>query len=336
MLKKVIRLSLFVMITLTMSLAACSQSEKTGGKSEPLDDYPSKPITVLVGFSPGGGSDVNARTLTKAMTDNNIVDQSFQIKNLPGGGGANAYTQMINDPDNIYQIMEVPEIAYPIVNGSMKADYSDFQFVGQSATQTMAIIVKKDSKIQSVEDLVKVLREDPSSLSIAISGALDGGEAHRWYTIYKEVHGDKEVSVNDLSFVPQEGDSVTSVVGGHTDIALENPALALDFVETDEVKVLAVLSKERLDIFPEAPTLVEKDLEIIHSRARSWWMGKDVPQEIVKYWQDRMKEATETEDWQNYVEKNAFESTFLEAEEYGKFLSESGKDFKEYIKLIKR
>src|SRR5699024_9524506 len=150
------------------------------------------------------------------------------------------------------------------------------------------------------------LDKDPRSLSIAVSGAIDGTEASRWYSIYNEIQGGN-ADAYDLNFVPQDGASTPSVIGGHTDVALENPAVAMDHLKTGDIEVIAVLSQDRLESFPDVPTLVEEGIDIVHSRARGWWIGKDVPEEIVEYWEDKLKQATETDDWKQYTEDNVFD-----------------------------
>lgn len=308
---------------------------ETSEESTELDGYPDQSLTVLVGYEPGGGSDTNARAMISALTETGIIEQSMQVENLPGSSGVHAFTKLYQEPDNKYQLLDVPEMGIPLINGSMDADYDDFQPVAQVASGTLVVLVGADSPYETVEQLLADMESDPRSITIATSGALDSSEPYRWYTIFDELQSET-VDLGELNFVPQDGTagSITSVVGGHTDVSLVNPGLIVDHVEAGEAKVLAVLSPERLDAFPDAPTLVETGIDIVHNRARGWWMGVEVSQEVVQFWEDTLREATQTEQWTEYLTANFFELDFRGAKEYTEFLKEEGERFGSYLQMV--
>ncbi|GAB7053257.1 hypothetical protein JCM16163A_00020 [Paenibacillus sp. YK5] len=267
------------------------------------------------------------------------MDQTFQVENLPGASGVQAFTKMFKEKDNKYQLLNVPEMGIPLMNGALDATYDDFQPVAQVGTSTLVIAVKADSRFKTIEQLLEEIQNDPQSVSIAVPGALDSAEPYRWYTIFEELakkSGKKPLEIGSLNIVPTDGSAavVTNVLGGHLDVALVDPNVFVDHVKTGNARVLAVLSPERLPQFPEAPTLVEKGINIVHSKARGFWIGKDVPKEIVQYWEDKLREVTKTPEYKEYADKNLMQITFLNSEEYTKFLKEEGPRFKAYIQKV--
>ncbi len=115
------------------------------------------------------------------------MDQTFQVENLPGASGVQAFTKMFKEKDNKYQLLNVPEMGIPLMNGALDATYDDFQPVAQVGTSTLVIAVKADSRFKTIEQLLEEIQNDPQSVSIAVPGALDSAEPYRWYTIFEEL-----------------------------------------------------------------------------------------------------------------------------------------------------
>ncbi|MBD1381784.1 Bug family tripartite tricarboxylate transporter substrate binding protein [Metabacillus arenae] len=327
---------LIVMISLLLLVAACSSSQDTGTtKEEAALDYPKEDINILVGYAPGGGTDTMARVMIQALNNNGIVDQTFQVENLPGASGVNAFIKMQKESDDDHQIMIVPEMGIPLVNGSFDAGYDDFIPVAQASTGTVAMVVGKNSPYETAEEVIEAIEKDPASVSISIPGALDSAEPYRWYTIFEEIGSD--IELGDLNTIPTGGLSevITSIVGEHTDVALLSASKGIvDQAEVGNMKVLAVLSPERLEQFPDTPTLVELGINIVHDKARGIWMGKDVPEEVVQYWEDVMSKIETTPEWQEYLEQEMLQATFKDSEAYLDFLKTEGESFGAYIKRI--
>src|SRR5690606_28130776 len=98
------------------------------------------------GYKPGGGTDTNAREMIRTLNENKIIDQNFQVLNLPGASGVNGYTKMLQEPDNIYQLMDISDIGIPLYNGALEnVTLADFKPIAQVANGTLALMVGKDS-----------------------------------------------------------------------------------------------------------------------------------------------------------------------------------------------
>ena len=334
--KKNFLITILILIVFSMVLLVGCSSKEPAVKKSVLDGYPDRPINVLVGYGAGGGSDTHARTVIKALNDNGIVDQSFTVENLPGASGVHAFSKMQNEPDDIYQIFCVPEMGIPLVNGALDASYDDFQRIAQVGSGTHAMFVKADSPFETVEQVLDAIEKDPQSVSIPVPGALDSVEPYRWYTIFEEI-GSDTIELGSLNIIPTDGnaDVITNIIGGHMDVALVSASANLaDQVEAGNARVLAVLSPERLDAFPDAPTLLERGINIVHNKARGFWIGKDVPEEIVQYWEDALKELMETPEYKEYLDKNMIQSIYKNSEEYTQYSKEEGERFGNFMKRV--
>lgn len=350
--KKIRKFIIGLLVSLVLVATGCSSSESstkppesnvstqnesnTSAESNGIpENYPDETITVIVGYNPGGGTDTNAREMIRTLNENNIVDQNFQVLNLPGPSGVNGYIKMLQEPDNIYQLMDVSDIGIPLYNGALDATLDDFKPIAQVANGTLVLMVGKDSPYNEVEEIFEVLKEDPGKLMISVSGALDSSEPYSWYNIYERLVGEG-AQLESLNFIPFDGtaESVTAVLGGHVDAALVNPGNAIDHVKAGNAKVLVALSDKRLSLFPDVPTLKEKGIDFSYNRTRSWWIGGKVPDEIVKFWEAKLKEATETDTWKEYAERTMQEIDFMGTEEYLEFLRVEGPIFGDYIKMV--
>ncbi|MEL7568367.1 MAG: tripartite tricarboxylate transporter substrate binding protein [Eubacteriaceae bacterium] len=328
-----------VLIFSLLLLSVGCSSDKPATKSEKfsLEGYPDKTINMLVGYAAGGGSDINARTLIKALSNNGIINQSMQVENLPGASGVHAFNKLYKESGNIYQLLIVPEMGIPLVNGSLDLFYDDFQPIAQVATGTTAIFVSSGSKYQTIEQVLEAIKNNPQSISIAVPGALDSIEPFYWYSILEKISW-KSAELGSLNIIPTDGESavITNVIGGHTDVALLNASSNLaDQAESGNARVLALLSPERLAEFPDVPTLKEKGIDIVHSKARGLWMGKDVPREMIEFWEEKLQEVMKTPEWEDYLKQNMLQPTYLKSEEYTNYLQQEGTGFKEYILKIK-
>lgn len=298
-----------------------------------MDTYPDKTLTMLVGYGPGGGNDTMAREMIKNLNQNDIVNQKILVENLPGASGVNAFIKTYKESKNNYQLLVVVDMGLPLANGAMDVEISEFKPIAQVESGTLVLMVSNDSPYDTVEEFLADLKEDPSQFIIGSAGSMTSSEPYRWYTIIEAINDGVAVSVDELNIVPQDGtaSSIPGVLGGHLDVILTNPGSAVDHVSSGNAKVLAVLSEERLEAFPDAPTLKEVGLDIVHRRARGFWMGGEVSDEIVTYWEEKFKEASQTAYWQEYTEKGMSSNEFLDTEKYLDFLEKENKKFKEYI-----
>lgn len=254
-------------------------------------NYPKGPVTFIVCYSAGGGSDAGARILGNSAEK--FIGKPVVIQNKPGAGGGIGWTSFVNSkPDGqTICLLNIPSMIFLPLQG--RATYKLDQIVPilQLVDDPALLIARKGGKFKTYQDLVSHAKENPGKVTMATCGA--GSDIH----IIAEIMNDKlGIKLNSVPF-PGTVDAVTSVVGGHSDTSIPKVSEAISALEADQIVVLASFTEERLPDFPDVPTLRELGLDLLHSSSRGVGVPKGTPQEIIDFLHDNLKKATEEPDY---------------------------------------
>ncbi len=228
--------------------------------SEPNRGYPSKPIRLVVPFSPGGPNDVAARLIVPYLSER--LKQSVIIVNTPGAGGrigskmvaaaaADGYTLLMGGTNL--------NVVVPVVYKTL--DYnpvSDFTPVGAIATDAMLFAVHPSVPAVTIRDFLDYVKRSPGKIS---AGSVPGIGPHFAIEMFKLRTG------ADITFVPYKGaaPAIQDAIGGHLTLTVTNKSVLLPFIQSGQLRGLAVTSAKRLAELPEIPTLKESGIEGVPS-----------------------------------------------------------------------
>lgn len=328
---------LVVVLLALCFLAACGstdQKEKSeGGNGEESSEgqlpegYPDQTIDVIVGYTAGGGTDLSARNMVEALNKEGIVEQSFAVDNITGAGGGLAMQTLVKEGDE-YMLNAVPEIGESIWTGVAGVDIDELKPIAQVATDYQLVCVPADSPYDTLEDLLEAMKEDPESLTIPLASVIGGIETMRWVQIAEEYGADG----SKLNMVALEGanSALQDLLGGDADVTFVVPQLAEDHVAAGNIKALAVTTDERVDMFPDVPTLKEQGIDVSYYRTRGFWMNGDVSDAVADYWENAFEQMMDTQIWQDYVEGAGLLLEFKNREEYTKMIHEDGTAYQEF------
>ena len=277
-----------------MALAALCFATVTGlalSASAAPANYPKGPVTFIVCYSAGGGSDAGARILANAAEK--YVGKPIVVQNKPGAGGGIGWTSLVNSKadGHTMSLLNIPSMIFLPLQG--RANYKLDQIVPviQLVDDPALLIVQKDGKFKTYQDLISHARENPGKVTMATCGA--GSDIH----IIAEIMNDKlGIKLNSVPF-PGTVDAVTSVVGGHSDTSIPKVSEAVSALEAGQIIVLASFTEERLPDFPDVPTMKELGLDLLHSSSRGVGVPKGTPQEVIDFLHDSLKKATEEPDY---------------------------------------
>jgi tripartite-type tricarboxylate transporter receptor subunit TctC len=219
-------------------------------------DYPSRPVRMVVGFPPGGGTDVVARILAPRMSE--LLGQPLVIDNRPGATGTVAAGQVAKSPPDGYTIMmghvSVNAIA-PALFSNLSYDVTkDFAPVAIAAAVPHFVVVHPSTQIQSLRELVVFLKANPGKVSFPSAG--NGSMPHLAGEIFKSLAGVQVVHVPYKG----SGQSMQDLLGGQHLVAFDTMAASSPHVRSGKLRPLAVSSAARVQSFPEVPTAVEAGL----------------------------------------------------------------------------
>jgi tripartite-type tricarboxylate transporter receptor subunit TctC len=219
-------------------------------------DYPSKPIRMVVGFPPGGGTDIVARFLVPRLTEQ--LGQTVFIENRPGATGTTAAAMVATSPGDGYTIMmghvSVNAIA-PSLFASLAYDViKDFAPVAITASVPHLVTVHPSLPVNSLKELIAHLKANPGRLSFPSAG--NGSMPHLAGEVFKNLAG---VSVLHVPY-KGSGQSMQDLLGGVHLVAFDTMAAASPHVRSGKLRALAVSSAARQPAFPDVPTAEEAGL----------------------------------------------------------------------------
>ncbi len=218
------------------------------------DDYPSRPVRLIVAFTPGGTTDITARLIADKMRD--TLGQAVAVENKPGANGAVA-AQYVAQADADGYTLFFTTVGAVAINPVFHSDLSydplkSFAPVGKAAINTPVLVVNADMKVSSARELADLARKKPGAITIGITGR--GAMSDLSLQMFESAAAIK------LQSVPYRGASqaITDILAGHLDGLVGDIPTVMGQVRAGRLKALAAASKERSDIFPNVPTFAEQ------------------------------------------------------------------------------
>lgn len=237
--KKLI-LSFFSLMLAGISIGALAQ------------DYPNKPIKVLVGYAPGGAVDLVARTLGQSLSSS--LGQPLVIENKPGAGTNIAVKQLIDSPPDGYTLMVAANALaanmslYKPQPFDIDKDITPIAMIGRVP---VVIAVPADSKFLKLTDLIRAAKSNPDSITYGSPG--NGATPHMAMKFFEQAAG------ISLKHIPYKGGApaITDLIGGQLDMVAVNMLEISPHVKSGKLKIIAVMSAKRSPLFPDIPTVAE-------------------------------------------------------------------------------
>ena len=216
-------------------------------------NYPDRPIRLVVGFPPGGATDILARILAQHMADS--IGQPVVVDNRGGASGTIAAAMVAKAQPDGYTIMMVPSGPYTISAStytSLPYDaVRDFQGVSLLAWVTNVIVVAQASPVKSLQDLIRMAKEKPGQVTFSSSGS--GSLHHLAGEVMKRLTG------TDMIHVPFKGGgpALTALAGNEVTFGFTSMPSAMPLINGKRVRPIAVTSEKRMPALPATPTMTE-------------------------------------------------------------------------------
>src|SRR6202521_1822610 len=250
-------------------------------------DYPSRSITVIVPFPPGGASDVVARIVTNEMSK--TLGQSIIIENVSGAGGTLGSARAAAAAPDGYTLLAAAmgsHVAAPVLTPNVKYDpLVDFVPIGITAHSPAVVIARKDFPAQDLKEFVAVLRQQGGAVKQAHGGI--GASSHMACLLFTEQIGAKPTLVAYRG----SGPALNDLVGGHVDFLCEQSVSVAEQVLAGSVKAYAVSAGERLATLPNVPTAREAGINYEMSIWAGLFAPKGVPPEVIAKLADALDKA---------------------------------------------
>ena len=278
--------------------------------------YPSKPIRLVVGYAPGGSTDVFARTLAVPLAKE--LGESVVVENRPGAGSSLAAEQVSRATPDGYTLLLSPPAGIT-VNPALnpKLTYvKNLQPVTLLGTSPLVVVVNASSPITSIRELIAAAKKAPNALNYATSG--NGSAPHFCTAQFMQLPG------IEMVHVPFKGgaESVQSVLAGDTQVTFATPPTVLSLVQAGRLRALAVTSRDRSPLMPSIPGMAEAGLTGYD--LSSWYalfLPAGTPPAIVTTVYEAAKKAVQQPDVKAVLQKEGTDVV----------LSSSPEDFAAYL-----
>ncbi len=255
------------------------------------NDWPSKPVTVISAYPPGGTSDIISRLVADLLTER--FGQQFVVENVAGAAGALAGGKLARSAPDGYTILvsgSAPIAANKVVQTNLAYDpQEDFAPITVVAESPALLTASATAPAKTLQELIAYAKENPGKVNIGNPGA--GTKGHICAAMIGLQAG------VELNHIPYKGSPplMSDLLGGHIDYALDAPSNYLPHIKDGKIHGLAVTSAKRLEEVPEVATVAEQGLDGYEA---TLWFGavgpKDLPDEIAIGIQEAIKAWADT------------------------------------------
>ena len=288
---------------------------------------PSMAAECLVPSPPGGGWDFTCRSIGKLLYDLKLVPQPVQIVNMPGATGAVAMGHVLgdrNDDPNLITATSTVGVTQ-IAQGRYPPGSEDVRWIAMLGADVGVVLVNTDSELQTLDDLLKTLKEDPQALSTGGSSPVGGWDHLRLLMMAKE-SGMPGEELRNIRWIQYDGGghAVTQLLGGHVDVVTTDIGEIAGFIEAGDVRVLGVMSDERLpEPFADLPTVKEQGVDYSGYNWRGFYTGGEVSDEEYQGWVDTLQKLYDSPEWKEVAKQHGLTPVWRGGEEFTQFVQES-------------
>ena len=297
-------------------------------------DYPSKPITMIVPFPPGGVADIVGRPLAAMMEKH--LRQPVLIVNRPGAGGAVGMGMVAKSaPDGYTILMALSSISvFPVsdrINGRQPAyEMSDFAPIALVTADPTVLVVRADGPYRSVKDFVAAAKANPGKINYSSAG------------VYSTLHVAMEIFAQaadiKLFHVPYQGGgpAVTALLGGQVEALASGPAAAIGQIKGGKMRALASWSTKRLELLPDIPTFRELGYDAEFYIWSGVFAPAATPDPIVMRLRRAVREAAYSAEFRAAMDKVATPISYLDAPEFRTYWEKDAARLKVALEKIGR
>ncbi|MGI6574770.1 MAG: tripartite tricarboxylate transporter substrate binding protein [bacterium] len=299
-------IALLIVLVLMFTFVGCSAEKPAGsGDTGPEEiKFPERTITLVNPWAPGGSTDVVARHLANELEG--IFGKSVVVVNKTGGSGAIAINEVSKAaPDGYTLLINDKSFVSSYYMGVTDIHWSEMDPVCRLDAATHTIVVHNDSEWQTAADFVAAAKANPGEITIGVSGI--GGMSHLTAENFRLAAG------IDLKMVSFEGaaESRTALAGRHIDAVSAQLGEVKSFVDSGDMRMLAIADSQRHPAFPDVPTFYEEGLDFELNQWRAIWAPKGTPRPIIEKLAAAFKEAMESEKFNQLLEETLSQNLYL-------------------------
>ncbi len=319
-----IRLAIFSAVSITLLGSAAVQAQ---------DAYPSRPITMIVAFPPGGVADKNARPTSAALEK--VLKQPVTITNRPGAGGAVGNAVVAHAKPDGYTIgmllssVSVIPAADELFNRKPAYTLDELRTIALISADPMILIVAAKSDWKSVKDLVDDIKKKPGQYSFSSSGIY--GALHMPMEMFFHAAGGLK-----LRHVPTKGGApaLRQLLGEHVDFTAGGPAAIGPHIRSGKLRPLASWGENRHPAYPKVPTFRELGYDIVYYIWAGMFAPAGTPDSVIKVLRDATRTAVASAEFKKAMKNLNSPIVYKDAPEFHKYWRDDATRLAAIVKMV--
>lgn len=252
---------------------------------------PTGPVNVIVGYAPGGGMDLMARTIAQYI---DLDGQPMHITNIEGGGGYIAAMEAYNLDNDGHTVLlhSIEGLAGTYFGNTNAPDFNhEMTWINCMVDDAAVFAVAAGSPYETLEDVLTAAKDDPGGVSVASLSTV---------TMSRIVDDIQTQAGIQFAFVPYDSTakSRTAVLGGHQDVLHAFLSEVKAYADSGELRILMLQAEERSGIAPDVPTLSEYGINVLYAVSRGYLLPPGTDEKIARYYDEKLKEVFDNEEFQ--------------------------------------
>lgn len=319
-------LSLVLASVMILALVACGSKPSDNNNNTDSTAFPTKTMTIVCPYGAGGGTDLALQILAECGKD--TFGQTINVENKTGGSGTVGLTEALNAAADGYTLgtCSVDLITLPLLSLAPAETTRDaFDPICVINGEPAAIIIRADSRWNTIQDILAEAKEKPGAVQLANSGM-----GNIWHLTAIGIELETGASFNHVPF-DGAASALTAVLGGHVDAVTCSAAEAASNIASGELKVLAVANTERLEAYPDVPTFQEVGVDLTIVALRGLCVNKDPPDDVKKALCDGFEKVINSDACREKIEAANMTYMPLNAQETNDILDSMSGNFEKII-----
>ena len=302
------------------------------GLVQAQDVFPSRSITMIVPFPPGGVADSTGRPTAAALEK--VLKQPVTVTNRPGAGGAVGNAAVANaKPDGYTVLMALSSIsvipeADKLFNRKPAYTLDQFAPVALVSADPVILVVHPSLPVKTVKEVIALARKQPGELSFSSSG------------VYGALHMPMEMFLHaaklKMRHVPTTGGgpAITQLLGGHVTMTAGGPAAITSHVKAGKLRPIVTWGAERHPNYKEVPTFKEQGMDIVYYIWAGIFVPVATPEPVVKVLRDAVRQAVADPDFKGQMAKVNSPVNYLDAPDFAKYVDADAKRLAAVVKVV--
>jgi len=287
-------------------------------------EYPHKTVTLITHSKAGGGTDIFLREMTKHL--GKVMGANFVVENVRGGSGAKAMAKLATSPaDGSIFYGTTPTFINTSLLSKPKYTYKNLEPVTNVFLDPQIVYVRSQSSFKNIKEVVAAAKKDALSVKFGVTtpGSLDRQVMEK----FKSLTGVKSpVITHDGG-----GELLISVLNGTVSLGIGEIQELSGQLEAGKVRIITTYTKDRLKDFPDVMTAREQGIDLVINKFRGIAAPKGLPANIIAAWEKGIQDVLEVPAFKAWYSKSSLVPTYMNHDEYGKFINDFAEDQKEFF-----